>query len=446
MTEQEINSAQVEDPKASTSPSERNDENNDEDIIDEMAVPGELAVDISEIDQILEDDESSPGESGEQNSVVAEVTEVAEDSDMLFQQLQDALNDSHHSIRSASGSGSAAEDKHGDGGSSKVEDAADSSPFVFTGKKKFSQRIKTSLETAHAMDNLVNAPMLRLSHPPSLELPSLRDSTRSTSLGMGMKSDDNGTSEESELQHAEVMELRAKLNETQALLEEFVQERNYNGAKIAELSELLANSGTDGDYLKRKALQVGELSHEVEELRQKLQEREEQNRALAQERDATRGMLVELSRVFRLGTGSSDEDPDAANQDRLRSGEILSRDHALELTVVQLRKKIEALEEQRTQTARRLRVQQAANAELSQEKEAYLIKITALEQQLAVETLDKPEKSEVDSDSFVSTPKTEGSFSLASPPRPSPKQPKSERRMRFSFLVPRRRSKQVQQQ
>ena len=268
-----------------------------------------------------------------------------------------------------------------------------------------------------------------------------------------------------EMHMAEVIELRARLDETLLTVEGLKEERRYNTAQITELQELLAASDTHeeiGVYLKQKAMQVGQLKHEVATLRRKLIASQLETKGLAQERDANRALLVELSKIFRATNGTGQDEPappSGSVVDSIGSGKVLSTEEALMLTVEKLRNKIEQLEEDRDSTQHQMNALRTANTELSQERDAFRIKAVALEQQVLLpSTPAKPgsPNSEAETASITSTPKTEASFSvsgLSSPGLLSPsnsseavedKPAKVDRLHRFRKWVPRRRNRQSQ--
>ena len=184
------------------------------------------------------------------------------------------------------------------------------------------------------------------------------------------------------LASAKVVELRATLAETQALVEDLEQERNFSAAKVAELQELLSINSKDEarTHASAKAMQVATLTIEVEQLRMALQNSDTQLEALQQERDANRTMMVGLSDVFRM-TDETLNVENCESAQKLKDGEVLTRDQALELTVVSLRKKVETLAEEKSDSQATIEALKEAMLELQQDNEARETKINALESQ-----------------------------------------------------------------
>ena len=201
---------------------------------------------------------------------------------------------------------------------------------------------------------------------------------------------------------AEVVELRAKLAETLALVDDLEQERNFSAAKMAEMQELFSMNSEDEAraHASSKAMQVATLTIEVQQLRMALQNSNTQLEALQQERDANRAMVVELSDVFRM----TDEPQNVENYEsaqKLKDGEVLTRDQALELTVVSLRKKVETLAEEKSDSQATIEALKRAMLELQQDNDARENKINALESQF-LEINRRNNQRDDFSDSFMS--------------------------------------------
>ena len=184
---------------------------------------------------------------------------------------------------------------------------------------------------------------------------------------------------------AEIEELKYKLSAMQATVDDLEQERNYNIAKVAEMQELLQVESEDDAraHLLVKMDQVATLTIEVDQLREALKKSDAKLEVLQQERDANRTMVVELSDVFRM---AKDESPDPENHaddyaQKLRDGEVLTKDQALELTIQSLRTKVEILYGEKLDFQCTIESLNDEVRALARENEASLMKITALESQ-----------------------------------------------------------------
>ena len=180
---------------------------------------------------------------------------------------------------------------------------------------------------------------------------------------------------------AEIVELRSKLLETQTLVDDLEHEKYFNAAKVGELLEILAINDEQGAraHMTAKAIEMSVLTVEVEQLRIALKQRDEKLERLRQERDATRSVVVELSDVLRMVVEISDSKYDKEYAELFKDGEVLNRDQALELTVRSLIKKVATLKEEKTKFQATMKSLKDAMLALTQENEAQLVKIEALE-------------------------------------------------------------------
>lgn len=195
-------------------------------------------------------------------------------------------------------------------------------------------------------------------------------------------------SQQSEMQSAEIFELRARLQEQQQQIEKLEEDRGYNASKIAELTSVIQRSGTDDllQHLTDKAIQVAELNHEVAVLREELSRAADRSTVLEAERDANKTVIASLSASLwkkdPLSGGPTDEDD--AGHSLMKRGGVIPENDALGMTIASLQKKIEDLEEERAVYKETVETLTNSIVELTQENDAKMRQIAALESQFII--------------------------------------------------------------
>ena len=204
----------------------------------------------------------------------------------------------------------------------------------------------------------------------------------------GANGDLRTRSQQADMQMAEVIELRERLKKQQEQIESLEEARDYNSSKVAELSRLLKRAGTDDmyDHLAQRSVQVAELNHEISMLRKRLAHSEDRGIALEAERDANKTVIANLSEsLWNDGPlkGSKEETEYAAHA-LMKQGGLIPENDAMEMTIVSLQEKIETLEEEKAAFRETLETLTASAEELMHEKDAGMLKISALESQFLV--------------------------------------------------------------
>ena len=196
------------------------------------------------------------------------------------------------------------------------------------------------------------------------------------------------SSQQSEMLCAEIFELRARLREQQLQIELLEEDRGYNASKVAELTSVIQRSGTDDllQHLTDKAIQVAELNHKVAVLREELSRAADRSTVLEAERDANKTVIAHLSESLwkkaplSEGTAESDDVGHAL----MKRGGVIPENDALGMTIASLQKKIEDLEEERAVFRETVETLTNSVLELTQENEAKMRHIAALESQFII--------------------------------------------------------------
>lgn len=191
-----------------------------------------------------------------------------------------------------------------------------------------------------------------------------------------------------DMQMAEVTELRARLQEQQDQIEGLEHERDYNASKVVELMGVMKMSSMDddmrelGEHLAHKSVEVAELNYEVSQLKQKLAQSENRSNTLEAERDANKTVIANLSESLWNDSSlkKATTDQDAAHA-LIKQGGVIPQNDAMQMTIANLQKKIESLEEEKADFATTISTLTASVKELTQENEARMLKISALESQ-----------------------------------------------------------------
>jgi hypothetical protein len=244
------------------------------------------------------------------------------------------------------------------------------------------EKLRKSMERVKRMEEMGD----QIRNDPSLDFAEIKRQEEVTLQQFIDATDDlRQTSNEADMQYAEILELHSRLQEQQNMIEELEQERDYHASKVAELTELLRLTTKDeiGEHLAEKSLLVAELGHEVSVLRKKLQESEERAAALKAERDANKSVVVELSESIWSSGKQQPNNPQSeeAAKELIEKGGVIPENSALEMTITHLQKKIEQLEEEKAEFMNTVTELQASINEITQENEARELKISALESQ-----------------------------------------------------------------
>mmetsp|Transcript_3562 Transcript_3562/g.5272 ORF Transcript_3562/g.5272 Transcript_3562/m.5272 type:complete len:700 (-) Transcript_3562:324-2423(-) len=183
-----------------------------------------------------------------------------------------------------------------------------------------------------------------------------------------------------DMQGAEIMELRSRLQDQQEEIETLEQERDFQASKIAELTELLKMSDEKQvqDHLTQKSFLVAELGHEVTTLRQKLAKAQAKSTGLESALDAKKRAVRNLSEDIWSMESPKGESADVA-QSLMKNGGVIPQTHALEMTIANLQKKIEVLEEEKAHYMSTVEELNASVTKLSYDNEARRLKISKLE-------------------------------------------------------------------
>lgn len=192
----------------------------------------------------------------------------------------------------------------------------------------------------------------------------------------------NNNGEQSDMYMSELLELRARLHEQQQQIEYLEEERSYNVSKVAELNALVERAG-NGDvmqHLAEKSVQVAELNHEISILREKLARSEVRSTALEAERDANKTVILNLSESLWKNDSLSGSANNATHA-FIKQGGVIPASDAMELTIAHLQSKIESLEDENAAYKESVESLTASVLELTQENDARMLKIAALESQ-----------------------------------------------------------------
>jgi hypothetical protein len=215
------------------------------------------------------------------------------------------------------------------------------------------------------------------------------DVTKDEQEFTGVHDDLRKSSQLADMQLAEVTELRARLQEQQEQIEGLEHERDFNASKVGELMAVMSmsNKGDDlkelGEHLANKSVEVAELNYELNYLKDRLAKAEDKSNTLEAERDANKVVIANLSESLWNDSSpkkAASTEEDAAH-DLIKQGGVIPTDDAMVMTIAKLQNKIEALEEEKTEFMATVTTLTASVAELTQENEARMLKIAALESQ-----------------------------------------------------------------
>jgi hypothetical protein len=141
--------------------------------------------------------------------------------------------------------------------------------------------------------------------------------------------------------------LRNEICTLRTRLEEVEDERNFHAAKAHELTDIVKTKKDDAyDELEKKAKLVAEMSTRLERLEMEKQAIANENRKLHKQLDVTRSEMGDLSVVVRsLQTAAyfTDDDNDTVSDDE--DEVVLTPEKALDMTLVNMKAHIEALED-----------------------------------------------------------------------------------------------------
>ena len=146
-----------------------------------------------------------------------------------------------------------------------------------------------------------------------------------------------------DLMIAEADELREQLTRARDRSEQLEQERNYNQAKLSELSSMIQERDkSEADtQLYNKCIEVADLSAEKEELSQKLRSSTAKVKRLEQEVTLTRGLVEEMNDSWD-GAMSADENIARLKNEHERS---LAKATELSISLAEAQMKIDYLTE-----------------------------------------------------------------------------------------------------
>lgn len=211
--------------------------------------------------------------------------------------------------------------------------------------------------------------------------------------------------QQSEMFKSELLELRARLHEQQQQIEYLEQERSYNVSKVAELNTLVqrAGSGDVMQHLAEKSVQVAELNHEISILRAKLARSEDRSTALEAERDANKTVILNLSESLWKNDSMNGSTNKATNA-FIKQGGVIPANDAMEMTIAHLQTKIETLEDENAAYKETVESLTASVLELTQENDARMLKIAALESQFLMLNKRGPSTSVVVSATSLDSP------------------------------------------
>jgi len=155
-------------------------------------------------------------------------------------------------------------------------------------------------------------------------------------------------SEENEVLRQKVKHLESQLQEAQQAREELERDRDYNSAKVVELSQIIEARSKEEveEMLCTKAMQLAKVRTKLNQTLDRYQEARKKIAALEKEHDDSKEGLVELSRVFFAAMASLP----GANQEFVpKQNQVLKPVEALDLTMKAIKDQVEAMEEERTQ-------------------------------------------------------------------------------------------------
>lgn len=250
------------------------------------------------------------------------------------------------------------------------------------GKASPDAKLRTSLQRARQMEEVgeqVRQDRFQQAGETELEVRPIIDSLRNDDFDL------RKSSQNSEIQSAEIFELRASLQEQLLQIENLERDRGYNASKVAELTSVIQRSGTDDllQHLTEKSIEVAELRHEVAILREELNRAADRRTVLEAERDANKTVIANLSASLwkKDPLGSSTIGGHDAVHELMKQGGVIPENDALGMTIARLQTKIEALEDERAAYKETVETLTASVSELTEDNDAKMRQIAALESQ-----------------------------------------------------------------
>ena len=220
--------------------------------------------------------------------------------------------------------------------------------------------------------------------PPLGESDKAATSSSSTSSSSSFSKCEKKQQQQQKQQSTIIASLRNEICQLQVKCDEFEQERNYTNIKLGELTDVInayknsENPDNDDDehnclhiVIMQKAMKVSEMKYEIQQLKVTIKTLEEENMKLTEQYEEQQFKNLQLSTLIKSlqQYNNNDYRNDEKEEKEEEGDQLMTPERALDMTLRNMKRHIESLEEERQKLANKCQSQSGFIESLQKEKD-----------------------------------------------------------------------------